>query len=61
MATKKDDAGARGGATGMVKVTLAADHTHAGRQYKKGDQLEVSPRRAKWLEAAGAIEKRKEG
>lgn len=32
-----------------VKITLAAPHNHAGKPYKKGDQIEVRPEQAKRL------------
>jgi ribosomal 50S subunit-recycling heat shock protein len=38
-----------------VEVTLAKDHTHAGKEYKAGDKITVRTSQIKWLEEAGAI------
>lgn len=37
-----------------VKVVLAKEHTHAGKTYKAGDEIEVRPEQAEWLKKLGA-------
>lgn len=37
----------------LVHVTLAAPHTHAGKQLKKGDSIDVPPAQAEWLQRMG--------
>lgn len=32
-----------------MKVTLKKPHTHAGKDYKPGEQIDVDEARAKWL------------
>jgi len=38
-----------------VKVVLAKGHTHAGKTYKAGDEIEVRPEQAEWLKKLGVI------
>ena len=33
-----------------VKIKLEKPHTHAGKEYEAGDEIEVSERQAEWLE-----------
>ena len=33
-----------------VKIKLEKPHTHAGKEYETGDEIEVSERQAEWLE-----------
>jgi ribosomal 50S subunit-recycling heat shock protein len=40
-----------------VKVRLAKAHTHAGKDYKAGDEIEVREDQARWLEESGAVQK----
>jgi len=39
-----------------VKVALIAPHNHAGKQCKKGDQIEVTALQVKWLAKRNLIE-----
>lgn len=45
---------------GKVKVTLLKNHTHAGKDYKAGETIEVREDQEKWLEAAGVVGKKEE-
>lgn len=39
----------------MHKVKLLKPHTHAGRQYQAGDEIEVSAPVRDWLAARGIV------
>jgi len=53
MAKKVEETAAKG----TVKVKLSRSHTHAGKDYKAGDEIEVREVQVKWLEEAGAVQK----
>ncbi len=40
----------------LVKVKLAKPHTHAGKDYKAGEEIEVPPDTAEWLKVHQVIE-----
>ena len=44
-----------------VKVKFKKPHTHAGKDCKPGDTIEVRNDQAKWLEKIGVAEKEKGG
>jgi ribosomal 50S subunit-recycling heat shock protein len=39
-----------------IKVTLKTVHTHAGKECKKGDQIEVTHEQKTWMAKRGLIE-----
>lgn len=43
-----------------VKVKLLKDHTHAGKECKAGDIIEVREDQVAWLQEAGVVEKNKQ-
>ena len=45
---------------GKVKVKLLKNHTHAGKDYKAGEVIEVEEHHLAFLEAAGVIGKKEE-
>ncbi len=38
-----------------MKVTLAKNHTHAGKDYASGDVIDVDAQTADWLRAQGVV------
>lgn len=41
---------------GKVNVTLLKNHTHAGKDYKAGEVIEIEEHHLAFLEAAGVVE-----
>ena len=50
MSRKKEEA-----AVTRETVTLAAPHTHAGKDCNKGNQIDVTPKQKEWLIRKGKI------
>jgi hypothetical protein len=39
-----------------MKIRLSKLHTHAGKEYQPGDEIDVNPRQADWLVSEGVAE-----